>query len=265
MSSRTALSGPRGWGLVAALTAALVGTVALQVPASAGQSAPSTPVLGPPATAGAPAALADPASVRSAVARPSAGPAARPTAARPAAAPAAARPAAAPPSPASVRARPATAASTCSGPGWQQRRGAAALASLRPATSPARSLAFRAARGGFLGLTHMDSRRVEVFVRPCARQSDALLRHVVAHELGHAYDSAHLTPALRQAWMRARGFPVGTSWQGCDRCTDFATPAGDFAETYAQWRRGSADSRTRTARVPGPAALDRLAATFFRL
>ncbi|MCU1693202.1 MAG: hypothetical protein JWM64_2293, partial [Frankiales bacterium] len=180
--------------------------------------------------------------------------AARPGAVRPATArPAAVRTAAASPAGAGL----------CSGDGWQQRRGSAALASLRPAPSPARALVFRPARSGFLGLTHMDSRVVEVFVRSCSRQSDALLRHVVAHELGHAYDRAHLTPSLRAAWLRARGVPAGTRWEGCDRCTDFATPAGDFAETYAQWRRGASDSRTQLARVPGPAALDRLAAAFF--
>ncbi|MCW2779409.1 MAG: hypothetical protein JWN17_3134, partial [Frankiales bacterium] len=155
------------------------------------------------------------------------------------------------------------AGSSCSGTGWQERRGAAALASLRPAPSPARALRFRPGRPGFLGLTHLDSRVVEVFVRPCSTQSDALLRHVVAHELGHARDQAAMTPASRTAYLRARGIPVGTPWFGCDRCTDFATPAGDFAETYAQWRRGATSSRSRMAPAPGPAALAALAVRFF--
>ena len=86
---------------------------------------------------------------------------------------------------------------------------------------------------------------------------------MLAHELGHAWDKTRLTDAQRTAWMRVRGIPAGTPWQGCHRCTDFATPAGDFAEVYAQWRRGATDNRSELAGAPSPAELDALAREFF--
>jgi hypothetical protein len=60
-----------------------------------------------------------------------------------------------------------------------------------------------------------------------------------------------------------RGIPASTPWFGCSYCSDFATPAGDFAETYAQWQRGTFDSRTKIAPMPGSAALAALGARFF--
>ena len=151
----------------------------------------------------------------------------------------------------------------CSGADWQQRRGQAALASLRPAPAPAYALRFEGAKDGFLGLTKPASRSVVIHVRSCAQESPALLRHVLAHELGHAWDKTRLTDAQRAQWLRLRGIPAGTPWFGCDACTDFATPAGDFAETYAQWQRGATSSRSELAPAASPAELERLAARFF--
>ena len=124
-------------------------------------------------------------------------------------------------------------------------------------------MTFGAARKGYMGITRTREGRIEIFVRPCRAQSDALLRHVVAHELGHAYDAAHMSDATRAAWKRARGIPSLTPWAGCSGCSDFATPAGDFAEVFAQWARRSADNRSRLAGAPGAAELERLATQFF--
>ena len=155
-------------------------------------------------------------------------------------------------------------ADLCSGEGWQQRRGAAALASLSVgAERTGFAVTFAPARKGYLGLTHLQERRIELFVRGCDTQSDELLRHVMAHELGHAYDTTHGNDAVRAAWQAARGIPASTPWYGCSGCTDFATPAGDFAEVYAQWVRGSADNRSELAGDPGPAELAALATQFF--
>jgi hypothetical protein len=85
----------------------------------------------------------------------------------------------------------------------------------------------------------------------------------MAHEMGHAYDARHMTAAMRTAYKAARGIPASTPWFGCSYCSDFATPAGDFAEMYSQWQRGSADSRSKIAPMPSQAALARLGATFF--
>jgi hypothetical protein len=155
------------------------------------------------------------------------------------------------------------AATSCTGAGWQQRRGQAALGSLRHPVPGGVTVAFQPGGGALKGMTYYDRHHVDVFVASCARESDALLRHVVAHEMGHAWDSRHMTDALRADYLAARGIPAGTPWFGCSRCQDFATPAGDFAETYAQWQRGASDSRSRLAAPATPAELQRLGAAFF--
>ncbi len=153
--------------------------------------------------------------------------------------------------------------SSCSGEGWQQRRGEAAMASLRPGSAPGYPVTFKPAKKGFYGLTKPREQTIDIYVRDCTTESDALLRHVVAHEIGHALDKTVLTDGQRSAWLATRGIAVRTTWYGCNRCTDFGTPAGDFAEVYAQWRRGATDNRSTLAGAPGPAALDALAREFF--
>ena len=165
--------------------------------------------------------------------------------------------------PATTEARPASGDDVCSGTGWQQKRGARALASLRYPTPSGVTVAFQGGRSGYLGLTYPARRHVDMFVRSCSAESASLLRHVMAHEMGHAYDAAHMTASSRAAYLAARGIPAGTPWFGCAYCTDFATPAGDFAETYSQWQRGSSDNRSRLAGAASGATLARLGATFF--
>ncbi|MCA1711154.1 MAG: hypothetical protein LC789_05755 [Actinobacteria bacterium] len=151
----------------------------------------------------------------------------------------------------------------CSGAGWQQRRGEAALADLRHPVPAGVTVQFLPGRGSLKGLTYYDRHAVDVFVGSCAAESDALLRHVVAHEMGHAWDSLHMTSDLRAAYLDARGIPAGTPWFGCSYCKDFATPAGDFAETYAQWQRGSSESRSSVAPAATPSQLAELGFRFF--
>lgn len=173
--------------------------------------------------------------------------------------PAAAAPAPAPRVAAARRANP-----LCQGAGWEARRGAAAIDRLRrPSDARAVPMAFRAARSDVLGMADLNARRIDVYVRSCASQSDALLLHVVAHELGHLVDAIRMDDDLRTRWMAARGIPAGTPWFGCSRCSDFATPAGDFAETYAQWQRGASTNRSQLAPTPSRAQLASLARTFF--
>lgn len=186
--------------------------------------------------------------------------AARPRATRPP------RPAAAAPTPGRTRG-PAPAPPTgsrCSGAGWQQRRGAAALASLRrPADAQAFRVEFLPGRSDVLGLAYLQERRIEIFVRSCTELSDSLLRQVLAHEIGHLVDASRMPATRREEWLRTRGIAPGTPWQGCNACADFATPAGDFAEVYAQWQRGARDNLSELASAPDAAALDQIAARFF--
>jgi hypothetical protein len=73
--------------------------------------------------------------------------------------------------------------------------------------------------------------RIEVYARPLddARR----IAYDIAHELGHAIDMTFNTAETRRKWMEIRGIDPATPWFGCNRCTDFSTPAGDFAETFA--------------------------------
>ena len=182
-------------------------------------------------------------------------------------APLTAPPAAAPARPAAPVVKPAAVRRvdpTCEGTGWQQRRGEAAIPRLRrPSDARAVPVAFRPARSDVLGMADLHERRVDVFVRSCAKESDGLLLHVIAHELGHVLDASRMNGELRARWMELRGIPAGTPWFGCDRCADFATPAGDFAETYAQWQRRATSNRSQLAPAPSRAQLAELARTFF--
>jgi hypothetical protein len=151
----------------------------------------------------------------------------------------------------------------CAGSGWQQRRGQAALGSLLHPVPNGVTLTFLPGGGALKGMTYYDRHHVDVFVGSCTGESDALLRHVVAHEMGHAWDSLHMSDSLRADYLAARGIPAGTPWFGCNGCQDFATPAGDFAETYAQWQRGASDSRSRMAAPATAAQLADLGTRFF--
>ncbi len=248
--SRTSLHGPRGWSAVVGLSTVLTVLVAGQLPATA--DAPEIPAAAPVASADdrrpASATAVRPATVEPAVATPvrTVG---KPAAARPVVKAAVARPAA---------------SALCEGSGWQQRRGQAALASLKGgAARTGFRVEFTGARKGYLGLTHLQERRIQMFVRACGTQTDTLLRHVMAHELGHAYDTTHMSSATRSAWKAVRGIPAGTDWYGCSGCTDFATPAGDFAEVYAQWARGTATNRSELAGDVPAGQLTQLAQQFF--
>jgi hypothetical protein len=151
----------------------------------------------------------------------------------------------------------------CAGSGWQQRRGQTALDSLLRPLPTGVTMTFLPGGGALKGMTYYDRHHVDIYVGSCTAESDALLRHVVAHEMGHAWDSLHMTDQLRADYLAARGIAAGTPWFGCNKCQDFATPAGDFAETYAQWQRSASDSRSTIARPATPAELASLGAQFF--
>ena len=90
--------------------------------------------------------------------------------------------------------------------------------------------------------------RIEVYARPL---DDA--HHVaydIAHELGHAIDMTLNNAETRRRWMIMRGIDPATPWFGCNRCTDFSTPAGDFAETFALFLLGPGHFSGRIAPPP---------------
>lgn len=282
---RTSLAGRRGWTTVVSLGAVLTCVAAVQLPAAfaeapaaAGavpQARSTVAVAGLDATERVPARRVG-FPVPSAAVVPAAvvlapvvlAPASQvlPSAPAPASAPArVVRASAVPPAVPVAVAKPAAPANDlCSGAGWEQRRGEAALASLRgDAARTGFTVTFESARSGYLGLTYLNEKRIAVHVRSCAKESDELLRHVMAHELGHAWDTNHMNSTSRAAYMAARGIPASTPWYGCSGCTDFATPAGDFAEVYAQWSRGASSNKSLLAGDASTADLTGYAAQFF--
>lgn len=81
----------------------------------------------------------------------------------------------------------AAAPGSCSGPGWDARRGEASLASPQPTQPPGYPvMRFKPAMEGFYGQTKPAELVVELYVRDCSAESDALLRYFVAHEIGHS-------------------------------------------------------------------------------
>jgi hypothetical protein len=89
-----------------------------------------------------------------------------------------------------------------------------------------------------------------VYARP---QDDVdLLAFDIAHELGHAIDVTYNTAETRRQWMKARGIDPNTPWFGCNRCSDYKTPSGDFAETFALLLVGPKYFRGRIAPAPTP-------------
>jgi hypothetical protein len=101
---------------------------------------------------------------------------------------------------------------------------------------PGWQMRFMDGRKGVRGLTFPDSRRIEVYVR--SGDTPEELAHVIAHELGHAVDVTYLDDPQRAVWLSARGLGRGTIWfPGQSGVSDFATGAGDFAESFA-WVHG---------------------------
>ena len=124
------------------------------------------------------------------------------------------------------------------------------------------SVVFLPPRRGELGAAFPDDRRIEIYVRP--EQGRLELAHVIAHEIGHAVDFVHGTPARRAEWMRLRGLDPAWTWAACSGCSDYATPAGDFAEVFAYWLAGPESGfKGRLAGPPLPADLDALTAFFW--
>jgi hypothetical protein len=102
---------------------------------------------------------------------------------------------------------------------------------------PGWQLRFLEGRRGVRGLTFPGSRTIEVYVR--GSDTPEQLAHVVAHELGHAVDVTYFTEAQRSTWLAARGLGRTTVWfPGESGVSDFATGAGDFAESFG-WVHGS--------------------------
>ena len=121
-------------------------------------------------------------------------------------------------------------------------------------------IVFKPPRAGYRAMTFAGKHKIEVYAR--AQDDQDLLAYDIAHEIGHVVDLTYNTPETRKAWMKMRGINPATKWFGCSRCSDYNTPAGDFAETFAMYLRGPKYFRSRIARRPTPEALAALSRFF---
>lgn len=115
-------------------------------------------------------------------------------------------------------------------------RGQQALARVRvnPADRfPGWTIVFRPAKAGLLGMTLVQERRVEIFVR-LDRPIDGIA-HDIAHEFGHVTDVIYNDDETRASYLALRNRPAATPWWTCNGCRDLQVGAGDFAETFAVW------------------------------
>jgi len=119
-------------------------------------------------------------------------------------------------------------------------------------------IVFLGPRPGYKAMTLSERRRIEVYVRP--GDSPKSLAYDVAHELGHAFDLEFNNYERRRQWRKLRGIPSDTPWFGCNRCPDYETPAGDFAETFALLLLGPGNYHSLLAPQPTPEHAAQLAA-----
>ncbi len=121
---------------------------------------------------------------------------------------------------------------------------------------PGWTIEFDEERDGLFGLTLVDDQRIEIYVRD--DQSDELLVHIVAHELGHAVDVTLNNGPDRRAWQAARGIEDEPWWPNSG-ASDFHTGAGDFAESFAYWQAESDSFRSKLGSAPSPEQLELVA------
>ncbi len=138
-----------------------------------------------------------------------------------------------------------------------ERRGRAAFASLQRPLPAGWQLKIAVHTGSRVGWADAKTRVVALWVRPSDTQSQ--LRITLAHELGHVVDFTVMTNDDRQSYRQLRGRDGDRSpWYPEAGTTDFASPAGDFAEVYALWRGGAGDFRSTWAAQPSSAQLKQI-------
>jgi len=124
------------------------------------------------------------------------------------------------------------------------------------------NIVFVAPKPGIRAMIFPNDRRIEVYARPT--DGSRVLAYDIAHELGHAIDLTFNTAESRKLWMAARGISPDTPWFGCSGCSDYKTPAGDFAETFAFLLLGPGNFSGRIASAPTSEQIPTLKAFFVK-
>lgn len=159
------------------------------------------------------------------------------------------------------RGSPQGTGNTAATPGTVEQRGAAALALIDyPWQRTGYSVAFGGPNEGLMGLTEGGRKLITIYVRP--GQSARSIAWVLAHEIGHAVDFTMTTDAERAAYRRIRGLDDRPWYPTCRGCSDYTSPAGDWAETFAAWLLGDGPFASQVGSRPTAAQLNALTPLF---
>jgi hypothetical protein len=145
--------------------------------------------------------------------------------------------------------------------GTVEERGAAALALITyPWPRTGYSIVFTGPNDGLLGLTDPNSKRTTIYIR--STQSIKDIARVLAHEIGHTVDFTMTTDAERAEYRRIRGLDNRAWYPNCNGCSDYSSPVGDWAETFAYWLLGDGSFASQLAPKPTAAQLTALTPLF---
>jgi hypothetical protein len=100
----------------------------------------------------------------------------------------------------------------------------------------------------YLGLADSRTRTITIYMR--ASMPDRVMTWTMYHEVGHSHDFTFLNSSKRHRWSESRGY-AGTAWFGCNYCSDYETPVGDWAESFAYCHTGWSDQwRSKMGATP---------------